>query len=93
MTSASHANDPPDHRQSRHSGLPVTTIVFLGLYALICVGAAYAGYRMFHGSNPPEGVTPEQAKRFGRLLMMSATMLLIVPVAFWVHGDLKLGQP
>ena len=71
----------------------MSTSVFLGLYVLVCVGAAYAGYRMFHGSIPPEGVTPDQAKRFGRLLMMSATMLLIVPAALWFHGDLKLGRP
>jgi len=71
----------------------LSTSVFLGLYVLVCVGAAYAGYRMFHGSTPPEGVTPDQAKRFGRLLMMSATMLLIVPAALWFHGDLKLGRP
>ena len=70
----------------------MSPLVFLGLYALICVGAAYAGYRMYHGSTAPEGVTPDQAKRFGRLLMMSATMLLIVPAALWFHGDLKLGQ-
>jgi hypothetical protein len=69
----------------------MSPLVFLGLYALVCVGALVAGVRMSRGA-PPEGVTADQAKRFGRLLMMSATALLIIPAALWFHGDLKVGH-
>lgn len=69
----------------------MTELVFVILYAVVCLAALVAGYRMMHTATPPEGVSPEQAKRFGRLLMMAATALLILPVAGWFHGDLKFG--
>jgi hypothetical protein len=70
-------------------GLPVNPLVFLGLYALVCVGALVAGVRMSRGA-PPEGVTADQARRFGRLLMMAATAMILFLVAIIVHGDLKV---
>jgi hypothetical protein len=69
----------------------VSPLVFLGLYALVCAAAFGFGLRM-RRATPPEGVSAEQAQRFGRLLMMAATALLIIPAALWFHGDLKLGR-
>ena len=66
------------------------SLLVLGLYALVSVGAFLLGLRFFRMNRPPEGVTGDQAKRFGRLLMMAATALIIFPVAAWLHGDLKL---
>jgi hypothetical protein len=69
----------------------VNPLVFLGIYALVCVAAFAFGARFYRSAEPPEGVAGDQAKRFGRLLMMAATALAIIPVAAWLHGDLKLG--
>ena len=69
--------------------MTVTPLILAG-YALICLGAFLLGLRFFRMEQPPEGVTGEQAKRFGRLLMMAATALIIFPIAAWLHGDLKL---
>jgi len=71
------------------SGVSVSPLILAG-YSLICLGAFLLGLRLFRTPRPPEGVTSDQAKRFGRLLMMAATALLIIPVAGWLHGDLKL---
>jgi len=68
----------------------MSPLVYLGLYGLVCVAALAFGFTISR-SAPPEGVTPEQAQRFGRLLMMGATALIIFPVAAWLHGDLQLG--
>ena len=65
-------------------------LLILAGYALVCAGAFLLGLRFLRMSRPPEGVTGDQAKRFGRLLMMAATALLIIPIAGWLHGDLKL---
>ena len=70
----------------------MSTPAVLVVYGLLCAGAFAIGWRIFRAKQHPEGVTPEQAKRFGRLLMMAATALLILPVAFWLHGDLRLGR-
>lgn len=66
--------------------------ILLALYALVCAGAFAIGLRIYRAKQPPEGVSADQAKRFGRLLMMAATALLIFPVALWFHGDLRLAK-
>jgi hypothetical protein len=66
--------------------------LFLGGYALLCAIAFVLGLRVFRMTAPPEGATLGQARRFGRLLMMAATALLIFPIALWLHGDLRLGR-
>jgi hypothetical protein len=40
-------------------------------------------------AEPPGEITVDQARRFGRLLMMAATAMLLFLIALWVHGDLK----
>jgi hypothetical protein len=69
--------------------MTMTPLILIG-YALVCIGAFLLGLRFVRAQQPPEGVTGDQARRFGRLLMMAATALLIFPVAAWLHGDLKL---
>jgi hypothetical protein len=41
---------------------------------------------------PNEHVSLDQAKRFGRVLMMAATAMIIFIAALWFHGDLKAVQ-
>jgi len=41
-------------------------------------------------AEPPSGTTVEQVRRFGRLLMMASTAMLLFLVAVIVHGDLPL---
>jgi hypothetical protein len=62
------------------------------LFALMCIGAFLVGLRFYRMAEPPEGTTVEQARRFGRLLMMASTALLLFLVAVIVHGDLRIGQ-
>ena len=69
--------------------MPVNPIVFIALWAAVCVGAFLIGLRFFRMTEPEGAITPEQAQRFGRLLMMSATAMLLFLGAIWLHGDLK----
>jgi hypothetical protein len=70
--------------------LPVSPLVVSILFALICVGAFLVGLRFFRMTEPPEGTTVEQVQRFGRLLMMASTGLLLFLIAAIVHGDLNV---
>jgi len=70
--------------------VPISPL-FLGGYALLCAAAFLLGLKYFRTTTPPaEGISLDQSRRFGRLLMMAATALLIFPIALWFHGDLKL---
>jgi hypothetical protein len=69
----------------------VSPLIFAILFALVCVGAFLIGLRFFRMPARPGGATVEQVRRFGRLLMMASTAMLIFLVAIVVHGDLKLG--
>jgi hypothetical protein len=46
--------------------------------------------RFYRMTEPPGGTSVEQARRFGRLLMMASTGLLLFLIAIIVHGDLRL---
>jgi len=70
-------------------GVPVNPIVFIALWVAVCVGAFLVGLRFFRTTEPRGEITVEQAQRFGRLLMMSATAMLFFLGAIWLHGDLK----
>jgi hypothetical protein len=67
----------------------VSPLVFIALWVLICVGAFLIGLRFFRMEQPKSGITVEQARRFGRLMMMAATAMLMFVGALWLHGDLK----
>ena len=66
----------------------MTPLLFAILFALVCAGGFVVGLRFFRMAEPPGGTTVEQARRFGRLLMMASTGLLLFLVAAIVHGDL-----
>ncbi|HZC38622.1 MAG TPA: hypothetical protein VE221_08105 [Sphingomicrobium sp.] len=68
----------------------MTPLVFAILFALVCAGMFLLGLRVFRMAEPPGGVTLEQARRFGRLMMMAATALLLFLVAAIARGDLRL---
>jgi hypothetical protein len=64
-------------------------LVFIALWAAVCVGTFLVGLRFFRMTEPRGAITVAQAQRFGRLLMMSATAMLLFLGAAWLHGDLK----
>ena len=70
--------------------LPVSPLVFALLFALICIAGFLVGLRFYRMAEPPSGTTVEQVRRFGRLLMMASTAMLLFLVAVVVHGDLPL---
>ena len=62
----------------------------VALFALVCVGGFLMGLRFYRMTEPPGRTTLEQTRRFGRLLMMASTGLLLFLIAAIVHGDLRL---
>lgn len=70
----------------------MTATVVIGLWALACIGAFALGLRFYRMAEPTGEVTLQQARRFGRLLMMAAAAMLLFLVAALIHGELKLGQ-
>jgi uncharacterized membrane protein SpoIIM required for sporulation len=60
------------------------------LFGLVCAAAFAFGLRFYRATEPREGVSVEQARRFGRLLMMGSTAMLLFLVAVIVHGDFKV---
>jgi len=69
--------------------VPVNPLVFIALWAAVCVGAFLIGLRFFRMTEPHGAITVAQAQRFGRLMMMSATAMLFFLGAIWLHGDLE----
>jgi len=68
----------------------VTPLVVAIAFGLVCAAAFAMGLHAYRTASPREGVTVEQARRFGRLLMMATTAMLLFLVAAIVHGDLKV---
>jgi cytochrome bd-type quinol oxidase subunit 1 len=69
----------------------MTPLLFAILFALVCAAMFLLGLRAFRMAEPPGGATVAQVRRFGRLMMMASTAMLIFLVAIVIHGDLKLG--
>ena len=69
--------------------MPVDPLIFLGLWLLICVGAFLVGLRFYRAAEPRGDITVEQSQRFGRLMMMASTAMLLFAGAAYFHGDLK----
>jgi hypothetical protein len=70
--------------------MSISPLVFVILFALVCVAAFLVGLRFLRMAEPPGGATVDQVRRFGRLMMMAATAMLIFLVAIVIHGDLPL---
>ena len=70
----------------------MSPLVFVAVYAAVSVGAFALGLRFYRAAEPRDGVTVEQSRRFGRLLMMAATAMLLFLGAIWLRGELVLGQ-
>lgn len=70
--------------------MSVTPLVFAILFALVCAAMFLAGLRFFRLAEPPAGASIAQVRRFGRLMMMAATAMLLFLGAVIVHGDLKV---
>jgi hypothetical protein len=68
----------------------VSPLIVAVLFALVCVGMFLVGLKFFRMAEPPSGTTVEQARRFGRLMMMAATAMLLFLVAVIIHGDVPL---
>jgi hypothetical protein len=59
-------------------------------FALVCAGAFALGLNFYRSAEPRGGVSVDQARRFGRLMMMGATAMLLFLVAIIVRGELKV---
>ena len=68
----------------------MSPLIFAILFAAVCVGAFLVGLRFYRMAEPPAGATPEQVRRFGRLMMMGATAMLLFLGAVIVRGDFKV---
>lgn len=60
------------------------------LFGLVCLAAFLVGLRFFRMAEPPSGATIEQVRRFGRLMMMASTAMLLFLIAVIIHGDLPV---
>jgi len=70
--------------------VPISPIVFAVVFAVVCAGAFLVGLKFYRMAEPPEGASLDQVKRFGRLMMMASTAMLLFLVAVIVRGDLKV---
>ena len=60
------------------------------MFGFVCIGGFFVGLRFYRMTEPAAGTTVEQTRRFGRLMMMASTGLLLFLIAVIVHGDLRL---
>jgi uncharacterized membrane protein SpoIIM required for sporulation len=60
------------------------------LFALVCAGAFAVGLRFYRTAEDRDGVSIAQAKRFGRLLMMASTAMILFLIAVIVRGDFRV---
>ena len=70
--------------------MPVSPLFVAILFGLVCAGAFAFGLKFFRMTEPRGDFTVDQARRFGRLLMMSATAMFLFMIALIVRGDLPL---
>lgn len=68
----------------------MTPLLVAILFGLVCAGAFAFGLKFFRTTEPRGDVTVEQARRFGRLLMMSATAMFLFLIVLIVRGELPL---
>ena len=68
----------------------MSPLAFAILFGLVCAGTFLLGLRAHRATEPREGVTVDQSRRFGRLLIMGSTALLLFLVAIIVRGEFKV---
>ena len=68
----------------------MSPLVVAILFGLVCAAAFAVGLRFFRMTEPTGEITVEQARRFGRLMMMGATAMLLFLAAIIVRGELKV---
>ena len=68
----------------------MTPLVVAILFGLICAASFAMGLRFYRTAEPRGEITVEQSRRFGRLLMMGSTAMLLFLVAIIVRGELKV---
>ena len=70
--------------------MPVSPLVFLGLWLLVCVAAFLVGLRFYRMTEAPNAqLSLDHTRRFGRLMMMASVAMVLFVGAAWLHGDLK----
>ncbi len=70
--------------------MPMNPLVVAIAFGLVAAAAFALGLRAYRTVTPREGVTVEQAQRFGRLMMMASTALLLFLVAVIVRGEFRV---
>ena len=68
----------------------MSPLLVAALWVLVCAAMFAAGLRFYRSTEPRGDVSVEQAKRFGRLLMMAATAMALFLIAILVRGELKV---
>ena len=68
----------------------MSPLVVAILFALVSAAAFAMGLRYYRMTEPRGEIKLDQAKRFGRLLMMGATAMLLFLVAVIVRGEFKV---
>jgi hypothetical protein len=68
----------------------VSPLVFGIFFGFVCVAAFLMGLRFYRMVQPPDGTSVDQARRFGRLLMMASVAMFLFLIAVIVHGDLGI---
>jgi uncharacterized membrane protein SpoIIM required for sporulation len=66
----------------------VNPLIFIAAWLLVCVAAFLVGLRFYRTKEPNGDISVAQARRFGRLLMMAASAMVLFAVAAFFHGDL-----
>jgi hypothetical protein len=70
--------------------VPVSALLVPILFGLACAAAFLVGLRFFRTTEPRGDITVEQARRFGRLMMMSSTAMFLFMIVLIVRGDLPV---
>ena len=68
----------------------MSPLVVIALWVLVCLGAFALGYRFYRATEPRGDISVDQSRRFGRLLLMSATAMLLFLGAILARGELKV---
>jgi len=60
----------------------------IALWLLVCVAGFLTGLRFYRMKEPTDDISVAQARRFGRLLMMAASAMVLFALAAFFHSGL-----